>query len=277
MGRGGGRDGRLSNMVGRRKPRATPPPNPLPEAERGNRNCSVPPLRFGEGARGWGFWRSCVIVLWDIDGTLIRSGGAGKAAMESALRDAGVEPIDHKVPFSGRTDPAIARDLLLAHGLEATPERVARQQQVYLGLLETMLPKIGGVVLPGVAEWLDRLDAAGAAQGLLTGNMRRGAEIKLRYFGLWERFAFGGFADEVWTRDEVAARARSSAWDVLGEAGRERDIWVVGDTPHDITCAKHIGAKSLGVGTGWHSLDELRAAGADRVVADLTMLCEWPA
>ena len=217
-----------------------------------------------------------MIVLWDIDGTLIRSGGAGKAAMEHALRDAGVEPIDHRVPFSGRTDPAIARDLLLAHGLEATPERVARQQHAYIGLLEELLPKIGGVVLPGVAEWLDRLDAAGAAQGLLTGNVRRGAEIKLRYFGLWHRFAFGGFADDLWTRNEVAALARASAWDALGPPGRERVIWVVGDTPHDITCAKHIGAKSLGVGTGWHSLDELREAGADCVVPDLTHVREWP-
>ena len=136
-------------------------------------------------------------VLWDIDGTLIRSGGAGKLAMESALRSAfGFRDIFDTVAYSGRTDVAIVRDLLLAHGLPATDENRIALAEAYLAALPLHLESSVGEILPGIPRLLADLQAReGVAQGLLTGNVRRGARLKLEHFGLWDHFGPGGFGD----------------------------------------------------------------------------------
>jgi phosphoglycolate phosphatase-like HAD superfamily hydrolase len=219
------------------------------------------------------------VLLFDIDGTLIRSGGAGKAAMEAGLRSAfGVPEIRGRVPYSGRTDTIIARDLLALHDIEPTDAHVATLHSAYLTFLPDLLRQMHGTVLPGVDEALRR-ERRGAVVGLLTGNIRKGAETKLRHFDLWHHFAFGGFADGLCNRDDVARRALSEAEAHAGRAIDPADVWVIGDTPLDVQCARAIGAKAVIVATGWHHRDELAAANPDHLLPDFThageLLTQW--
>jgi len=217
------------------------------------------------------------VVFFDIDGTLLRSGGAGKLAMLTAVQKAfGVEPAPTEVPFSGRTDRAIMRDLLKVHGIEFTPEHLRKLVHAYLEVLPDCLRRMSGRVLPGVCELLDRLQQMdNVAVGLLTGNLRQGARVKLGHFGLAERFAFGGFGDEHLDRNAVARDAWLEAQRHLnGQCSPER-IWVIGDTPLDIECARFIGARVLAVATGTHSLEQLQAHQPDLVLPDLTHCHAW--
>jgi len=221
------------------------------------------------------------VLLFDIDGTLIRSGGAGKAAMEEALRtEFGVREIIDGVPYSGRTDPAIAHDLLALHGLEPSPAHLAQLNSAYLRHLPAMLRQFNGVVLPGVHALLDRLSATNEVTvGLLTGNVREGARCKLTHFELWRHFPFGAFADGIHERDDIARGALSKIARHLGRDVHPQRIWVIGDTPLDVKCARAIGARAVAVATGWNSVEELQASGADFVLADLAdadvLLREW--
>lgn len=209
-------------------------------------------------------------LLFDIDGTLVRSGGAGKAAMEAALVTAfGIVEIRDVVPYGGRTDPAIGYDLLHVHGLDPTPANYTRLRDAYLHHLPPCLAANGGHVLPGVRELLARLQSARRRIGLLTGNSREGACRKLDHFGLWDDFPFGGFGDDHHDRDDVARSALAAAR-AAHPAAEIREVWVIGDTPLDVKCARAIGAKSVAVATGWTSAAELAAAGADLVLADLS-------
>src|SRR5918993_4204059 len=171
------------------------------------------------------------VLLFDIDGTLIRSGGAGKAAMEAGLKTAfGVTEIHDRVSYSGRTDPGIARELLAIHGVEPTDANVERLKAAYLSHLPAMLRRRGGIVLPGIAKALQR-ERQGAVVGLLTGNIQAGAEVKLRHFGLWDHFPFGGFADGLEDRDDVARLALAEAERHVGRPIDPGDVWGIGDTP----------------------------------------------
>src|SRR5262249_39311239 len=137
-------------------------------------------------------------ILFDIDGTLVRTGGAGKAAMEAALcEDFGVRLSSEEVPYSGRTDRAIGRDLLFAHGIDPTAVNQSRLVEGYLTRLPQYLGQFSGRVCPGVRELLNELRKRNdVLLGLLTGNVRRGAERKLGHYGLWENFTVGGFGDD---------------------------------------------------------------------------------
>jgi phosphoglycolate phosphatase-like HAD superfamily hydrolase len=219
------------------------------------------------------------VLLFDIDGTLIRSGGAGKAAMEAGLRSAfGLTEILDRVPYSGRTDTGIVRELLAVHAVKPTDANVERLKAAYLSHLPEMLRRRGGTVLPGISEALNR-ERRGAVVGLLTGNIRAGAEIKLGHFGLWDHFPFGGFADGVDDRDDVARRALAEAERHVGRAIDPNDVWVIGDTPLDVKCARAIGAKAVVVQTGWHHRDELVACCPDHLLPDFThageLLTQW--
>jgi len=219
------------------------------------------------------------ILLFDIDGTLIRSGGAGKAAMEAGLKSAfGMNEIRDRVAYSGRTDPGIVRELLALHGIEPTDSNAKKLKAAYLAQLPGMLTRMRGSVLPGIEEALHR-ERREAVVGLLTGNIRAGAEIKLRHFGLWSYFPFGGFADGLTDRDDVARRALVEAERHVGRAIDPADVWVIGDTPLDVKCARAIGAKAVVVATGWHHHDELVACNPDHLLPDFThageLLTEW--
>jgi phosphoglycolate phosphatase-like HAD superfamily hydrolase len=212
------------------------------------------------------------VFLFDIDGTLLSSGGAGKAALEDGLAEEfGVRGTIEKLTLSGRTDRAIAADLLSLSGLDDSPENRRRLLAAYLRHLPASLERLRGRVLPGVVELVGRLRGQErTAVGLLTGNLRAGAKIKLGHFGLDGHFAFGGYGDEHLDRDDVAREALV-AWRSHAEV--ERDplcVWVVGDTPHDVRCARAIGAKAVAVTTGWHTRAELAACGPDVLLDDLT-------
>jgi phosphoglycolate phosphatase-like HAD superfamily hydrolase len=211
------------------------------------------------------------ICLFDIDGTLLSSGGAGKAALEAAFtEDFGVQ-IRHHVAYSGRTDRAIIRELFRSHGLDDSPENVARLLEGYLARLPTTLRSHNGRVLPGIQQLLGWLRTSGRFHiGLLTGNVRAGARAKLGFFGLFEHFAFGGFGDEHYDRDDVAREALAVIHEQCGPGvGCER-IWVIGDTPLDVQCARAIGARVVAVATGLHTVEQLAATKPDLVLSDLS-------
>lgn len=210
------------------------------------------------------------IFLFDIDGTLLSSGGAGKAAVEAALADTFRVTLSAEVTYSGRTDRAICRDLLRLHGIDETPENWQRLRNAYLERLPAALTNHRGGVLPGITELLQDLRArTNTALGLLTGNVHAGARLKLGHYGLFEHFAFGGFGDHHYERDEVAHAALGAARAHLQQEVTLDRVWVIGDTPLDVRCARAIGAKVLAVATGWHSLEELAREEPDLLVPNL--------
>jgi phosphoglycolate phosphatase-like HAD superfamily hydrolase len=212
------------------------------------------------------------VFLFDIDGTLVSSGGAGKASMEQAMETAfGVRVGAHGIPFSGRTDRAIGRDLFTLHGVEESPANWQRFLEDYLEHLPGQLTGHPGRIMPGIVALLEMLGSSGDnAVGLLTGNVRAGARVKLGHFGLFEHFAFGGFGDLHHDRDNVAHEALAAVRTHLGANVDLRQTWVIGDTPLDVRCARAIGARVAAVATGWHSLEELALSEPDVLLADLS-------
>jgi phosphoglycolate phosphatase-like HAD superfamily hydrolase len=182
----------------------------------------------------------------------------------------GVPELRGQVTYSGRTDRAIAGDLFRLHAVGNTAANWQRFTAAYLRLLPEYLGRHRGQVLPGIAALLEQLRGQDqVAVGLLTGNIRAGARAKLGHYGLEQHFAFGGFGDLHLERDEVARDALREAEQHL-EITLDRDkIWVIGDTPLDVACARAIGARVAAVATGWHSLAELAAAAPDLLLADL--------
>lgn len=211
------------------------------------------------------------ICLFDIDGTLIASAGAGKAALEAALAAAfGIPRVTDKLELSGRTDRAIIRDLFRLHVIDDTPENHRRLVDAYLHHLPACLTASAGRVLPGIAELLEHLSKRGdVAVGLLTGNVRAGARVKLGHFGLFEYFPFGGYGDHHFDRDDVAREALAAVRERLNGSVHPERIWVIGDTPLDVRCARAIGARAVAVATGWHTREELAEHGPDLLLTDL--------
>jgi phosphoglycolate phosphatase len=213
------------------------------------------------------------ICFLDIDGTLILTGGAGQVAFARTLADDfGIVEIDRSVGFAGRSDRAIAMDLFRSHGVAPTVENWSRFCGGYLGRLEEALAANQGHVLPGVGELLAALASRGdVALGLLTGNVREGARRKLAYYGLWHHFPFGGFGDEHDERCDIAAAALAAAKLHLNGAaiGGANQVIVIGDTLHDISCGRSIGAHCVAVPTGHTTFEELRAGAPDVLVETL--------
>jgi phosphoglycolate phosphatase-like HAD superfamily hydrolase len=213
------------------------------------------------------------ICLFDIDGTLLSSGGAGKAALESAFAEEFATPIRHHVAYSGRTDRSIMRELFRAHGLDDSDANVAKLLDGYLRRLPTTLKTHKGRVLPGIHELLAWMKASGRFHiGLLTGNVRAGAEKKLGFFDLFHHFDFGGFGDRHFERDDVAREALAVVRHRCGPDVPCERIWVIGDTPLDIQCARAIGARVIAVATGLHTVAELAPSKPDLLLADLSNL-----
>jgi phosphoglycolate phosphatase-like HAD superfamily hydrolase len=212
------------------------------------------------------------LILFDVDQTLLYSGGAGSLAMRRAFHALyGIEDGFRRVEFSGRTDWWILKNALEQHGLldgeAAFGEELARFQETYYAFLErTLLEVEGGRTLPGVPELLDALATQpGVRQGLATGNFRGAAFMKLRHFGLGRHLREGGFGDDAEERAAVVARAIER----LSNGTKAEEVWVVGDTVLDISAAHANDARALAVATGPASADELLAAGADAALENL--------
>lgn len=205
--------------------------------------------------------------------TLIRTHGAGRGAVNTVLaRLSGIEQATAGMRFDGRTDRAIFLEALARHGLAGPDPEIAFESFVaeYLAELEKSLEALGGVVLPGVPALLDAFDARGQLLGLATGNMERGARVKLAHFGLWERFAAGGFGDHTPVRAELVWEGISALARAIGCDPDPAATIVLGDTPLDIEAAHLAGTRCLAVATGSFDADALVAAGADWVFADLS-------
>jgi len=211
------------------------------------------------------------ICLFDIDGTLIRSCGAGKQAFLHTLEQAfDINPIDPGIPFAGRTDRGIVQDLFCHFDIPVTAESWQRFTEIYLSLLPACLTRCGGHVLPGVEILLEKMgENPVVGVGLLTGNTARGAEIKLQHFGLADYFRFGGFGDEYVDRDRVAEQALLATRQSCGNEIAADQVFVIGDTPADIRCGRSIGAQTVAVCTGNYSAGELADEAADLVFDDL--------
>ncbi|MBP87110.1 MAG: haloacid dehalogenase [Planctomycetaceae bacterium] len=210
------------------------------------------------------------VLLFDIDGTLISTGGAGGAALREAFRNAFnvVEAAD--VPFAGRTDRGIGSNLFREHQIEDSETNWTKLRNGYLERLPFHLADRDGRVLDGVATLLEELSKLSqVAVGLLTGNTDRGARIKLSHYELNEHFAFGGFGDEHRHRNDVAKAALQEAEQYLNGNGKLEHVWVIGDTPLDVACARAIDAKVIAVSTGGHTAEELSDAKPDVLLQSL--------
>ena len=212
------------------------------------------------------------LLLFDIDGTLITSGGAGEAALKDAMRSRfAVEEDLAGVILAGATDARIARELLEKHGIAVSSENVAALLDTYLGHLSDRIGRHDGKLLPGIVPLLNVLShREDAVLALLTGNVSRGAEIKLTHYGVWDFFEFGAFADDHHDRNELGKFARARALERHGEEFPPSRIYVIGDTPKDIECGRAIGACTVAIATGHYSAAELKDHSPDFLFEDLS-------
>ena len=215
------------------------------------------------------------LVLFDIDGTILWTDGAGRRAIHTALREVfgGIGPADYW--FDGKTDRQIVRDLMRheGHGDAHIDERMEELLRRYLRYLERELrsPEHPPRLLPGVAELLDALDARDdVVLGLLTGNLVEGARAKLDAVDVdCDRFVVGAFGSDHELRPALPEIARRRAAALLGRDIPGRDVRVVGDTPADLTCGQAIGARAVGVATGRYPVEELERHAPAAVFATL--------
>jgi phosphoglycolate phosphatase len=217
------------------------------------------------------------IVLFDIDGTLVLSGGAGRRAMVRAFDDIFAIPDALRdVSFAGRTDAWIFADAARRHGLAPSVTELARLRDQYLQHLAFELQFPGeGIkgLMPGVRPLLDELaPRSDAFLALLTGNFEMGARAKLEYFDLWRYFRCGAFGDRALDRNHLVPEAVARVRECGGPDVPASAVVVVGDTPLDVACAAAAGARSVAVATGGYDEMTLEAAGADVILADFTDL-----
>ena len=214
------------------------------------------------------------LYLFDIDGTLVITGGAGQRAMNRAFHDVfGIPEAFKGIDLAGRTDTSIVGDAFRRLGMPGEPDEVARFRSRYLVCLQDEVPRpgTGKRVLPGIAPLLDALQPHDHNfLALLTGNYADAAEVKLAHFDLWRYFRCGAFGEDHGDRNHLVPvaleRARQKG---LPPHVEPAHTVVIGDTPRDIACAHAHGARCLAVATGEYSADALTRAGADVVFEDL--------
>ncbi|MCC9604819.1 haloacid dehalogenase-like hydrolase [Blastopirellula sp. JC732] len=211
------------------------------------------------------------ICLFDIDGTLVLTDGAGKDAMiDSFQSTAGIDVQTTAVRVSGKTDRGIAKELFDAHNKELTEEAWQLFLTSYMTGLARNLPLRQGRVLPGIEALLNQLaEREDVALGLLTGNVAQGAYLKLTHYDLMHHFAFGGYGDLHPDRNDVAQAAKDACEAHLGHPVAGDQIWVIGDTANDVRCARHIGAKAVAVATGVFDREVLAKSDPDLLFDDL--------
>jgi phosphoglycolate phosphatase len=209
------------------------------------------------------------VVLFDVDGTLIDTGGAGGRSWSHAFRQAfGIDGDIRKFTEVGMTDPVVARQTFEGTlGREPTTDEVIRLMMRYvLRLPEEVASSSGYRVMPGVHQLLQRLVAADTLLGLVTGNIEGAAHIKISRAGLQRFFLFGGYGSDSAERSDLTRAAIARAEALSGHDIDPSQVLVVGDTPRDVEAAHGAGAIAVGVATGEYSVDELRDGGAEHVL-----------
>ncbi|HNW58542.1 MAG TPA: HAD family hydrolase [bacterium] len=214
------------------------------------------------------------LLLFDIDGTLVLSGGAGLRAMNRAFLELyDIPQAFAGIQLAGRTDRAILQDVL-ARFEQPWSEEVEEifKQRYFERMEEEMpLPVPGKRIMPGILPLLEALAARpGLHLGLLTGNWRTSGYLKLAEFGLERFFPFGAFADDSGVRDELLPFAVARFAASHGRRPRPREVYVIGDTPHDIQCARPHGAIAVGVAAAAHTPADLAAHHPDYLFSDFT-------
>jgi phosphoglycolate phosphatase-like HAD superfamily hydrolase len=217
---------------------------------------------------------SAILVLWDIDHTLIENNGVNKETYALAFKLLTGRVAEHRARTDGRTEPEIMRDMLALHGLAATAEHVARMPETLESatLANARLLRERGHELPGARDVLAAFQAsAGIVQSVLSGNIKPNAVTKLSAFGLegFMDFEVGGYGSDGEVRANLVAVAQARATARYGEAFDKANTVLVGDTPRDVRAGLDGGARVVGVATGSDSVESLRAAGADVVLPDL--------
>jgi len=217
------------------------------------------------------------LVLFDIDGTILLTAGAGRRAITAALADeVNVNEAFERVRFDGKTDPQIVAELLEATGHTGAGDEAFIQQLCsrYLALLAEELrhPRSLTTLMPGIQELLVALEEApDVVLGLLTGNMREGAGLKLAAAGIEPaRFRVGAYGSDSSHRPDLPAIAARRATPHFGREPRGREVVIIGDTPADVTCGRAIEARAIGVATGAYPLSSLEEAGAHAAFVDLS-------
>ncbi len=216
------------------------------------------------------------LILWDIDGTLVSAGAAGRLALEhGAMAATGLGSVP-SIVMGGKTDPQILREILTLAGLTDTridaaiPRALVEAEHFLAGATDRM--RAEGRVHPGVRELLEALgESDGVRQSLLTGNIAPNAVLKMRTFGLERYFDFeiGAFGTDHAERDQLVPFALRRARELRGESYAARDVWVIGDTANDLSCARAAGVRCLIVGTGHAGFAAVRDLDADVVLENL--------
>jgi phosphoglycolate phosphatase-like HAD superfamily hydrolase len=216
------------------------------------------------------------LVLFDIDGTILLTSGAGRRAITAALAaEVGAADGFDRVRFDGKTDPQIVTELLRAAGHERAedPDVIRAVCRRYVGLLadELQHPRSVTTLMPGIPDLLDALEQNGSVVlGLLTGNIAEGAALKLAAGGIMpERFQVGAYGSDSAHRPDLPPIAARRAAAHFGYEPRGREVVIIGDTPADVTCGASIGARAIAVATGSYAVESLSAAGAHAAFADL--------
>ncbi len=218
------------------------------------------------------------LLLFDIDGTLVLTGGAGIRALNRAFKEVvGIENAMEGIRPHGKTDPAIVREIFVGRGAAGhSPDTVGRILDVYVECLPDEVRNSSNYrILPGIQKFLDSFNAhSGIVCGLATGNVERGARIKLERGNLNSYFRFGGFGSDAENRTALVRCAAESGVRLLGRSVPASDTFVIGDTPLDIHAGKEAGFRTVGVATSDYSRAHLEAAGADLVMDDFERDCE---
>lgn len=216
------------------------------------------------------------LVLFDIDGTILLTAGAGRRAIVAALAgEVNDASAFDRIRFDGKTDPQIVAEMLAAAGqpepLESPRVRALCERYLQLLACELERPTTRTTVMPGVHPLLDRLEAeAGVVLGLLTGNLAEGAALKLRSGGIApERFRVGAYGSDAAHRPDLPPIAARRAEPIFGREPRGAEVVIIGDTPADVACGARIEARALAVATGAYSVADLEACGAHAVFASL--------
>ncbi len=216
-----------------------------------------------------------ILLLWDIDGTILTTGGAGEEALKDSIeRHFGIRHTLEGIEVAGRTDKLIAMQVLQHFQKEQSMENISRFLDGYLDALIHRLPacEANGKLHPGVQDILEEIHTSrpNIMQGLLTGNLERGARLKLEHYNASNFFSFGAFADDHHDRNQISAIAKQRAEGVFGLQFPSDQVFVIGDTPHDVACGQAIAARTVAVATGKFSAAQLKACGADFVFEDFS-------